>query len=133
MASTDEIPTHSDLYRRYQDNPAPLLADIEATDEALASSPIDEENVKDKQADRKLRIAMAIALTLLFLVLNAVVVWMLLDAVKNDRAFLIGKLILPSERLITDKVYMSLIGGTVLQVAAIVVAIARYLFPARNT
>jgi hypothetical protein len=58
---------------------------------------------------------------------------MLLNAVENDRAFLVQKLISPGERLITDKVYMSLIGGTVLQVAAIVVAIARYLFPARST
>jgi hypothetical protein len=132
MASKEELLSIAEIRRRYRGNPAPLV-DIEEADEDLSSyKSVIDENTKDQRADRRLRVGMAIALTLLFLVLNAVVVWMLLDAVKDDRAFLIAKLIQPSERQITDKVYMSLIGGTVLQVAAIVVAIARYLFPARS-
>lgn len=132
MAQKDSLHTLRELSRRYKGNPAPLV-EIEAEDEDLSSyaSKISEDD-KGKRADRYLRIFMAIALTVLFLTLNGVVVCMLVNAVDNDRAFLAQKLILPGERLITDKVYMSLIGGTVLQVAAIVVAIARYLFPARS-
>ena len=59
MASTDDkIPSLSELERRYHGNPAPLV-DFVALDEVLASSAIDEENVKDKKTDRKLRIGMA--------------------------------------------------------------------------
>jgi hypothetical protein len=133
MSSKDGIQSLSELHRRYKGNPVPLV-DIEEEDEVLSPSKSNiDEHTKDLITDRRLRVVMAVALTALFLVLNGVVVCMLLNAVENDRAFLVQKLISPGERLITDKVYMSLIGGTVLQVAAIVVAIARYLFPARST
>lgn len=130
MATDDEVPSRGDLFRRYRGKPAIQITDVENEEDALGPSGIDEETIKDKRADRALRIVMAIALTLLFIALNAVVVYMLFDAVWADRAMLAAKLVQPTERLITDKVYMSLIGGTVLQVAAIVIAIARYLFPA---
>ena len=130
MTSEDEVPSLAGLWDRYRGNPAPLV-DIETSDVTLSSA-IDEENIKDKQADRGLRIGMAVALTVLFLALNGVVIWLVFDQIANDRALLVAKLIQPGERLITEKVYISLISGTVVQVAAIVVAIARYLFPARN-
>ena len=130
MTTNDELPSQDALFRRYRGKPAIQIADAEDEEAALGLSAIDEETIKDKQADRTLRIGMAFALTFLFMALNVVVICMLFDAVRADRAMLAAKLVQPADRLITDKVYMSLIGGTVLQVAAIVIAIARYLFPA---
>lgn len=130
MATEEGPPTLTDLYARHRGSLAIQMTDVEDAEAALSPSGIDEENIKDKRADRALRVVMAIALTILFVALNAVVVYMLFDAVQADRAMLAAKLVQPADRLITDKVYMSLIGGTVLQVAAIVIAIARYLFPA---
>ena len=79
--------------------------------------------------DTKLRKWMALSLTALFLVLNGAVVWLIWRSAQIDLQMIAAGTIKPAERLITEKVYMSLIGGTVLQVAAIVLAIARYLFP----
>jgi hypothetical protein len=90
------------------------------------------EHVADQRADRWLRIIMAIALTALFIGLNGAVVCMVRSAVSHDLEMLAAKTITADQRLITEKVYLALIGGTVAQVAAIVVAMARYLFPSRK-
>lgn len=88
------------------------------------------EELAGMRTDRWLRLGMGGVMTLLFVALNGAVIWLLHGAIQSDMAMLDQKLIEPGERLITENVYMTLIGGTVVQVAAIVLAIARYVFPA---
>lgn len=68
----------------------------------------------------------------IFAALNYVVVGMAKDAPALDAANLTTKLITADQRLITEKVHMSLIGTTVVQVAVVVVTIANYLLPNRK-
>jgi hypothetical protein len=49
-----------------------------------------------------------------------------------DQANIEHNLIKPAERIVTAQVIMSLLGATTVQVGAIAVIIARYLFPGRS-
>ena len=88
-----------------------------------------EQRIADLKADRRLRIGMASVLIVLFVLLNGVVVWMVARAVANDASLISAGTIQPDQRLITENVYMSLVGATVVQLSSILFAIARYLFP----
>jgi hypothetical protein len=48
-----------------------------------------------------------------------------------DQSNLASKLIAPGERIVSGQVIMALLGATTVQVGAIMVIIARYLFPGR--
>ena len=48
-----------------------------------------------------------------------------------DQSNIASKLITPGDRIITSQVFMALLGATTVQVGAIMVIIARYLFPDR--
>jgi hypothetical protein len=48
-----------------------------------------------------------------------------------DQSNIASKLIAPGDRIITSQVFMALLGATTVQVGAIMVIIARYLFPGR--
>jgi hypothetical protein len=48
-----------------------------------------------------------------------------------DQNNIASKLIAPADRIISNQVFMSLLGATTVQVGAIMVIIARYLFPGR--
>ena len=94
---------------------------------------IKEERIKEEiaglKAERHMRYVMVIAVTVLFMALNGVVVWMITDAAGTDRQLIAAGTLNSEGRLITEKVYMSLVGATVVQVSSILIVIARYLFP----
>jgi hypothetical protein len=48
-----------------------------------------------------------------------------------DQSNIASKLIAPGDRIITSQVFIALLGATTVQVGAIMVIIARYLFPGR--
>jgi hypothetical protein len=50
-----------------------------------------------------------------------------------DQNNIASKLITPGDRIITSQVFMALLGATTVQVGAIMVIIARYLFPGHQT
>lgn len=82
--------------------------------------------------DRWLRVGMVVVMLGVFIGLNWVVLGMVQEAVANDAQYIAAKLILPDQRLISENVYMSLIGATVLQTAVVMVSITGYLFPNRR-
>jgi hypothetical protein len=88
------------------------------------------EQIAGMRADRTLRIGMAVALTVLFVVMNGVVVCLIVHGIEMDSRMITEKMLLPADRLVTEKVYISLVGATVVQLSSILFAIARYLFPA---
>jgi hypothetical protein len=49
--------------------------------------------------------------------------------VRLDQSNIAAHLITPADRIITNQVVMTLLGATAVQVGAIAVIIARYLFP----
>ena len=80
-------------------------------------------------ADTRARLLMALVISALFIVLNAAVIFLIWNAFNADISLLRDKLIQDSQRLITENVFMSLIGATVVQVGVTLVAITGYLFP----
>jgi hypothetical protein len=66
---------------------------------------------------------------LLFVVANVVTLGAVYMLVQLDQGNLQGHLITPADRIITNQVIMTLLGATAVQVGAIAVIIARYLFP----
>jgi hypothetical protein len=96
---------------------------------------VDEETrarIRSMDADTRVRIVMALAISALFVALNAAVIYLVWHAFNADIRLLQAKLISPGQRLVTDSVFMSLIGATVVQVGVILVAIAGYLFPKKG-
>jgi hypothetical protein len=76
------------------------------------------------------RKVMVVVLAALFLVANAAVFTLVFEAFHEDVALLTSAHpISPAERLVTPHVLMALIGGTVVQVGAAIIAIVGYLFP----
>lgn len=119
-----------DMVQLFLDNPDIKLAEVQAD---LGSS-IEEEKGREEiagmRADRNLRLIMGIALMVLFVLMNGVVVYLVSEAAEMDAQMITSGKIKSSERLISENVYMSLVGATVVQLSSILFAIARYLFPA---
>ncbi|NKC11156.1 MAG: hypothetical protein GKR94_02795 [Gammaproteobacteria bacterium] len=91
-------------------------------------SNLEAENLSRLRGERRLRTGMAIAMIVLFVCLNAAVIYLVFEAAHFDREMIQSKR--PEYNpVITENVYMSLIGGVVVQAGAVFVAIARYLFP----
>lgn len=82
--------------------------------------------------DQWLRVGMVVVMLGNFVGLEWAILGMVREAVANDTQYITAGLILPDQRLISEKVYMSLIGATVLQTAAIMASISNYLFPNRR-
>ncbi|MCK4343323.1 MAG: hypothetical protein KAY37_16535 [Phycisphaerae bacterium] len=78
--------------------------------------------------DIKLRIAFFVVIALLFITLNAVVIWLVYTLVKIDHELLTTAGVAEVERVVDSKVLMSLIGATAVQVGAVIFAITKYLF-----
>ena len=100
--------------------------------EAAQLGEIDEETkarIRSIDADTRVRLWMAVVITVLFIALNAAVIFLVWTAFSADIALLKDKLIQNNQRLITENVFMSLIGATVVQVGVTLVAITGYLFP----
>ncbi len=88
--------------------------------------------IRSIDTNTKVRLWMALVISALFIILNAAVIFLIWNAFNADIALLRDKLIENDQRLITENVFMSLIGATVVQVGVTLVAIISYLFP-KNT
>jgi hypothetical protein len=78
---------------------------------------------------QRLRELVAGAIMFIFVVANGVTLWIVLRLVDVDQGNIAAHLITPADRIITNQVIMTLLGGTAVQVGAIAVIIAQYLFP----
>ncbi|WP_297324572.1 hypothetical protein [Nitrosomonas sp.] len=85
--------------------------------------------IRSIDADTRVRLWMALVISALFILLNAAVIFLIWNAFNADISLLREKLIQNDQRLITENVFMSLIGATVVQVGVTLVAIISYLFP----
>jgi len=65
----------------------------------------------------------------LFIAANGVALYVVERLVRLDQSNIVAHLITPADRIITNQVVMTLLGATAVQVGAIAVIIARYLFP----
>jgi len=100
--------------------------------EAAQLGEIDEETrarIRSTDTDTRVRLLMALVISALFIALNAAVIALVWSAFNADISLLRDNLIKNDQRLITEKVFMSLIGATVVQVGVTLVAITGYLFP----
>jgi len=84
-----------------------------------------------RQQDANLRRRMAHWIIGAFIVANIATVIALSILAWLDQGNIQSKLITPGDRIITSQVFMALLGATTVQVGAIMVIIARYLFPGR--
>lgn len=73
---------------------------------------------------------MATGLVSVFMLWNWVVIDIVRSAAETDVQMIREKLIEPAHRTVTEKVYMSLIAATAVQVGTLLVVITRYLFRA---
>ena len=80
-------------------------------------------------AQRWLRIVMVVVMLGVCCCLDWAVLNMIREAAAFDAQFIAEKVICPEQRLITENVYLSLVGGTVLQAATVLIVITNYLFP----
>jgi multisubunit Na+/H+ antiporter MnhB subunit len=88
--------------------------------------------IRSIDADTSTRLWVAGVITLLFVGLNAAVITLVWHAFAADIELLKSKMIQNNQRLITENVFMSLVGATVVQVGVTLVAITGYLFPKKN-
>lgn len=95
-------------------------------------SPIERQAIEDMKIDRWLRFGMVVIMLGNFIGMEWTVLGMVQVAIANDAQYVTAKLILPDQRLISENVYMSLIGATAVHAAVIMVAITNYLFPSRR-
>lgn len=124
-----KIPTIEDLDKLYQAGAALSVGAGAAPDVPSPSERREDEIIAGLRTDRLLRIIMATVMTGLFVALNWAVLHAIQEAVAFDGQQLASKAITPDQRVITEKVYISLVGATAVQVAAAVLTIVRYLFP----
>ena len=95
-------------------------------------SPIERQAIVDMKIDRWLRAGMVAIMLGNFIGMEWTVLGMVQEAIANDAQYTAAKLILPDQRLISENIYLSLIGATVLQAAAVMVSITNYLFSNRR-
>lgn len=95
-------------------------------------SPIERQAIEDMKIDRWLRVGMVAIMLGNFIGMEWTVLGMVQEAIANDAQYIAAKLILPDQRLISENVYVSLIGATVLQAAVVMVSITNYLFSNRR-
>jgi len=81
--------------------------------------------------DAGLRKSVAYWIIGVFIVANLVTLAVLSILAHLDQGNIESHLIEPGDRIITSQVFMTLLGATTVQVGAIMVIIARYLFPGR--
>jgi len=85
--------------------------------------------IRSMDTNTRVRLWMALVISSLFILLNAAVIFLIWNAFNADISLLREQLIQNNQRLITENVFMSLIGPTVVQVGVTLVAIISYLFP----
>jgi len=89
----------------------------------------DIEEIKALKWNRHQRTLIVVVFLALFVWLNYSVISIIEMSSKIDTYMIINKIINPSERLVTDKVYISLVAATVAEVAGLLIVIMTYLFP----
>ena len=113
----------------------PYGAPRQLADEEAGFGQIDEvtqARIRSIDADTRASFWMVIVITALFVLLNGAVIWLVWQAFNADLQLLKAKPIPSDQRLITDKVFMSPIGATMVQAGAALIGITRYLFPKRG-
>jgi hypothetical protein len=86
-----------------------------------------------RQQDANLRKRVAYWIIGVFIGANLVTMVALGILAWLDQGNIQSKLIAPGDRIITSQVFMALLGATTVQIGAIMVIIARYLFPGRSS
>lgn len=92
-------------------------------------SSISTEKFDLEEEEFRLKKEFALQIMRIFLWANGVVLVFIAVSLLADWDFLGRHLIQPSERLVSEKVLMTLLGATTVQVGAIVVTITNHLFP----
>lgn len=106
------------------------VAALSVEERAKKEGALDEARAESVRSDMFNRKFMVVVLAFLFLVANAAVFTLVFEAFHEDVALLTSAHpISPAERPVTPHVLMALIGGTVVQVGAAIIAIVGYLFP----
>ena len=90
-----------------------------------------EDQIALQDADLRKRIGNRIVWT--FVGGNVVTLFVFAGLVYLDQSNMGNRVITPDQRIITEKVIMTLLGATTVQIGTIAVIIARYLFPRRST
>jgi sterol desaturase/sphingolipid hydroxylase (fatty acid hydroxylase superfamily) len=111
------------------------MAEIILNEEERATTGrIEEATAKGLLADILYRGLMVFVVAVMFIGLNASVMWFIKEAFLHDLAAMATKPpMLPADRLVTTNVLMSLIGATVIQTGIGFIAIVSYLFPKRSS
>ncbi|MGY3883884.1 hypothetical protein [Aeromonas veronii] len=107
------------------------LGDGESQDVRLPEDYINEvesEEAKDGKTKRRLRTHVAWGMLSLIFIVNAAVIFIVYKMMYIDAALLIDKAIKSSDRVIDSKAVLSLIAGSVTQVAAMFVFVVKFLF-----
>lgn len=89
-----------------------------------------EDQIALQDADLRKRIGNRIVWT--FVGGNVVTLFVFAGLVYLDQSNMGNHVITPDQRIITEKVIMTLLGATTVQIGTIAVIIARYLFPRRD-
>lgn len=83
-------------------------------------------------ADIFARLIMVLVITAIFYWLNSQVMSFVREAFAEDVKLVAAKVVTAEHRVVTNGVVMSLVGATVVQVGAAIVAIVSYLFPKKS-
>lgn len=86
------------------------------------------EEVEDGKNKRTLRTVVALLMSLLIIFVNAAVIFIVYKLMYIDAALLIGGSIKSSDRVVDSKAVLSLIAGSVTQVAAMFMFVVKFLF-----
>jgi hypothetical protein len=115
--------------------PSPSDNPLEAI--SLASPPLEARfgigSIYERRNIIRQRWVMLVVIGIVFVSLNAAVLWLILYAIRLDSALVTAHPDLADKRMITSGVFMALIAATVAQTGAITFAMARFLFPAQLT
>lgn len=112
---------------------APTTIRLDDEEERISGA-IEEATAQGMRADIWYRGLMLGVVALIFIGLNAAVMWFIRDAYLHDLAGMAAKPpLLASERLVTTNVLLSLVGATVVQTGVGFIAIVSYLFPKRDS
>lgn len=105
------------------------ISSIRLDSEEIKLGAIEEEELAGRKTNRWLRAAMTSVMAALFIGLNGVVIWLIYYAMQMDAYMIANGDIQSTERLITDRVFLALIAGTVAQLGGMMYVITQYLFP----
>lgn len=131
---TDSLPPNIDVSAREQQLKI-VEVDVDV-DARIRRLKIDDERHRTalhrERTEIQLRRVFALAIGILFVLLNIFVCSLILYALSLDQVLLSRPESFEGEPRVTSNVLVALLGGTALQVGAALVVVARYLFPTRD-